>query len=90
MGSGTAGQLWESMMHTTFPEASEKGRENRLRRLAKRFGLVLMKSRRRDLNAIDYGGYMIVEPIRNIVVRGGSPWAYCLSLDDVEEYLTTE
>jgi hypothetical protein len=65
-----------------------KVRENRLRRMADRQGLQLVKSRRRDPRAIDYGGYMLVDPRTNSVVAGaegvGRPhW----SLDDVERYL---
>jgi hypothetical protein len=72
-------------------DASEKVRENRLRRMADRQGLRLVKSRRRDPRAIDYGGYMLVDVELNAVVAGaegiGRPhW----SLDDVEEYLTEE
>lgn len=36
-----------------------KARENRLRRVAKRRGLVLSKSRRRDPGALDYGMYRV-------------------------------
>ena len=68
---------------------SEKIRENRLRRMADRQGLRLVKSRRRDPRAVDYGGYMLVDIATNAVVAGtgaiGRPhW----SLDDVEEWLT--
>ena len=68
---------------------SEKVRENRLRRMAERQGLRLVKSRRRDPRAIDFGCWMIVDPAINAVVAGtevvGRPhW----SLDDVERFLT--
>lgn len=70
------------------PNAAEKVRENRLRRMADRQGMRLVKSRRRDPRAIDYGGYMLVNPEINAVVAGtesiGRPsW----SLDDVEQFL---
>jgi len=58
---------------------AEPVRENRLRRMAKRQGLRLRKSRD--------DGYMIVDPSINAVVCGGSPIPFCLSLDDVEEWL---
>ena len=66
----------------------EKVRENRLRRMADRQGLRLVKSRRRDPRAIDYGGWMIVDVVTNGIVAGteavGRPsW----SLDEVERYL---
>ena len=70
---------------------AEKVRENRLRRIAARQGLSLVKSRRRDQRAVDYGGYMIVDVSTNAVVAGtgaiGRPhW----TLDDVEEYLASD
>lgn len=40
---------------------SQKARENRLRRMADRQGLLLVKSRRRDPRALDYGQYVLVE-----------------------------
>jgi hypothetical protein len=63
-------------------------RENRLRRMAKRQGLTVLKSRRRDPRAIDYGGYMLVDARTNLVVAGGSPHPYSLDLDEVEAHLT--
>ncbi len=69
--------------------ATDKTRETRLRRMADRQGLRLVKSRRRDPHAIDYGGFMLVDIHTNTVVAGtgaiGRPhW----SLDDVERWLT--
>lgn len=69
----------------------DKTRETRLRRMADRQGVRLVKSRRRDPRAIDYGGYMLVDLQTNTIVAGtetlGRPhW----SLDDVERYLTGE
>ena len=61
--------------------------EDRLRRMAKRQGLVLMKSRTRDQRARDYCGYMLVDD-RNTAVAGGNPNAYSMSIDEVEQYLT--
>ena len=69
-------------------ERSEKARENRLRRMAERQGLQLMRSRRRDPRAIGYGDYMLVDGSTNSVAFGSDPHPYSLSLDDVEEYLS--
>lgn len=66
----------------------DKIRENRLRRMAQRQGLKVVKSRRRDPRALDYGGYMIADESTNGVVMGGYPWAFSASLDDIEDYLT--
>lgn len=69
----------------------EKVRENRLRRMAKRQGLELVKSRRRDPRAYDFGAYWLVKITgpgdnwrsRELVAGGDSG----MSLDDVERAL---
>jgi hypothetical protein len=71
---------------------AEKVRENRLRRMAERQGLRLVKSRRRDPRAIDYGLYTLVSDRTNTVVAGterttGRPE---FTLDDVEDWLTDD
>jgi hypothetical protein len=65
-----------------------KVRENRLRRVAERQGLRLVKSRRRDPRAIDYGTFGLVDPATNTLVAGSASTGYGLSLDDIEEQLT--
>lgn len=67
--------------------ASEKVRENRLRRMAARRGYTLQKSRRRDPLALDFGGYMLIDAGTNRAVCGGSPYAYAADLDDVAAFL---
>lgn len=67
--------------------SDQKVRENRLRRMAGRQGLVLSKSRRRDPRAIDYGSYWLSDLYRNYLVAGGE-WG--MSLDDVEAFLNGE
>jgi len=62
----------------------DKVRENKLRRMAERQGRKLEKSRRRDPRAVDYGGYMLLDARTNAVIAGDSPFAYSLTLDDVE------
>ncbi len=61
--------------------ATEKTRENRLRRQAKRLGLALKKGRVRD----DLGGSLIVDLNRNRLVRGDR---FNLDLDGVGAYLS--
>lgn len=67
----------------------EKIRENRLRRMAKRQGLRLDKSRRRDPHAIGYGTYELTDPYTNTVkfydssISGG----FGLTLDEIEDIL---
>src|SRR5262249_38524937 len=68
--------------------ANDSRREQRLRRVAARQGLRLSKSARRDPHADDYGRYRLEE--RNgtgAVVAGGSPFAYSLDLNGVEDIL---
>jgi hypothetical protein len=60
----------------------DKVRENRIRRVAQRRGLKLLKSRRRDTHALDYGLYMLIQPDKNASVTGDFA-----SLDAVEEWL---
>jgi hypothetical protein len=70
-------------------DQAEKIRENRLRRAARRQGLMLVKSRRKDPRATDYGTYMLVNPNRNnTIVAYGLPDGYGLTLDKIEEQLS--
>lgn len=58
--------------------------ENRLRRAADRQGYQLVKSRRRDPRAVDYGRYWLIELNTRGATLGGE-WG--TTLDDVAEYL---
>jgi hypothetical protein len=66
----------------------EKVRENRLRRMAQRYGYRLEKCRRRDPRSLGYGGYELIDVRINGVVLGSNPWAYSADLDEVEAFLT--
>jgi hypothetical protein len=67
----------------------EKVRENRLRRMAERQGLSLVKSRRRDPRAIDFGMYFLVDAQSSGIVAGTEGTGRAnFTLDDVESYLT--
>ena len=59
---------------------SDKVRENRLRRMAERQGLILEKSRRRDRRALGFGKYRLVTDSRQRV-------DYTHTMDDVERIL---
>ena len=68
----------------------DRTRENQLRRTADRQGLRLVKSSRRDPNAIDYGLYALID-----IKYGGTinpaladRFTCSWSLDDVEHYFT--
>lgn len=56
--------------------------------MAERQGLRLLKSRRRDPRAIDYGAYWLVDVASNGVVLGDSNVG--APLDQIEAYLTGE
>src|SRR4051794_67437 len=62
--------------------------EQRARRVAKRQGLELTRSRRRDPLAYDFGGYMIVDPSTNAAVAGtASGRGYGMSLGEAVAWL---
>lgn len=62
-----------------------KVRENRLRRMAQRQGLILRKSRRRDWRANDYGTYTLTNMHNNALEYGQYG---IIGLDEIEKYLT--
>lgn len=69
-------------MHTT-----DNAREAHVRRTAAREGLRAEKSRTRNPQAAEHDGWMLVDATTNAVVAGGTPFAYNLSLADVERHL---
>lgn len=87
MSSRFASGITSSMLSSMATEG-DKIRENRLRRAAARQGLRLVKSRRRDPRALDYGNYMLIELQRNLCFLGADPLqnGVC-TLDDVEDFL---
>lgn len=63
-------------------------REDRARRTARKFGLAVRKSRyRKPALQAAYGGYMLVDTSKNIIVAGAHPSAFSLTLDELEEEL---
>jgi len=70
-------------------DETQKVRENRLRRKAVRQGLRLEKSRRRDVTALDYGGYQLIDPGTNGLVFGElAGRRFGASLDEIEAWLS--
>lgn len=63
--------------------------ENKLRRMADRQGMRLVKSRSRDENAIDYGLYGLIDVQTNGAVNQpiAGRWICSWTLDEVREYL---
>ena len=66
---------------------SDRPREARLRRMARRQRLAVVKSRARNVQSHEHGRYMVIDADRNWVVAGGHPLAYSLDLDGVAEVL---
>ena len=67
---------------------TQKVLENRLRRAAKRQGLLLEKSRRRDLRAIDYGLYALLDAFTGDPInQPGRIGIHALTLDDAKAWL---
>lgn len=64
---------------------AEKVREDRLRRVAKRQGYILRKTRRRDRRALDYGTFSLLDD-RNRIKHGFDQ----VSLDQIERFLTAD
>jgi hypothetical protein len=71
-------------------ERATKLRENRLRGMAKRYGLRLEKSKSRDPSAIDYGLYALIRPETGGTVNAAiaQRWVCSWNLDTVEQYLS--
>jgi hypothetical protein len=65
-------------------EPAEKVRENSLRRRARRFGLVLRKSRARLWSMDNRGEYMVIHANSNTIVAGEK---FDRNLDQVAEFL---
>jgi hypothetical protein len=63
-------------------EPTERALEARARRAAKRIGLYATKSRASE-GVDNHGGFMLVEPNRNLPVHG---WRFELTAQDVIEY----
>ena len=69
-------------------DTSTKVRENRLRRMAERQGFRLVKSRRRDPLAVDFGKYRVETADGVEATRFASTMGWGLTLDEVEHRLT--
>ncbi len=57
-------------MYETNNPSTEKNLHAAARRAAKRVGLQARKSRSRTISLDNYGGFMLVDPMRNCVVAG--------------------
>jgi hypothetical protein len=68
----------------------DKIRENRLRRVADRYGYRLSRSTRRDPEALDYGLYALFDLRSGYAVNPAlvNRFDHSWTLDDVEQFLT--
>jgi hypothetical protein len=85
-----SGSIFCSIVNQQGAEAMNqtvKVRENRLRRMADRQGLSLVKTKRRDTRAIDYGTFKVVDAKTGILDQRLDQRAG-LSMDEVEQLLT--
>jgi hypothetical protein len=64
--------------------------ENRVRRIAKRRGFIVRRSRRRDPQALDHGQYWLTDAATNALVFPSGPGAeWGAELDEVEAWLNS-
>jgi len=66
---------------------TERSREARLRRMAERQDMKLIKSRRRDPRAYDFGLYLLADRRTGAAVAGADAGRHTYDLDDVEHFL---
>ncbi len=69
-------------------DQDEKVRVNRLRRMAARRGLRLIRSRQRDPGGLDYGKFRVEDATGTEPPKFRTGKRYGLTLDDVEKRLT--
>lgn len=61
--------------------------ERRVRRIAVRNGLNLLKPQNPDKRVLEHGGYQLRDVESYEIVFGGKPYPYCADLDEIEAYL---
>ena len=71
-------------LHKPMIEVMKTQREKKLRKQLKNVGLMLKKSKAKNITANDFCDYMILDAANNAVVAGSN---FELSLEDVEDFL---
>jgi len=61
--------------------------ERRIRRIAVRHGLHILKAQKPDAKVLQHGGYMLRDVESFKIVFGDQPYAFCADLDEIEGYL---
>ena len=63
--------------------------ESSVRRLARREGYIVRKSRTRDPDSIHFGGFMLIDSEINGAVLGCYPFEYSADLDAIHDWLAS-
>lgn len=61
--------------------------ERRVRRIAVRHGLHILKAQKPDARVRQHGGYMLRDVETARIVFGDHPYAFCADFDEIEKYL---
>lgn len=61
--------------------------ERRVRRVAVRNGLSMLKAQKPDTRVQAHGGYMLRDEESHEIVFGNSAYPFCADLDEIEAYL---
>ena len=71
-------------------DREEKTREARVRRMVARNGYMLRKSRCRNVDSVEYGLYMVIDPATGGTVNPSiaQRWNHSWTLDDVEAWFS--
>lgn len=61
--------------------------ERRLKRIAGRHGLNLLKPQKPDAQVLRHGGYMLRDEETARIVFGDAEYRFCADIDEIEAYL---
>jgi hypothetical protein len=73
-------------VHKLKGNTMEEMSESAVRHRAKRSGFIVRKSRTRNPDAIDYGGFTLIDD-RNVVVLGGGSFPHSSDLGEIADWL---
>jgi hypothetical protein len=69
------------------PDPDDRALEAKVRRMAKRSEMQLVKSRCRNPESPSYGGYGVIDPWRNWALAGFDHFNYSLTLAEAAEFI---
>lgn len=67
---------------------SQSAVERRIRRIAVRYGLNLLKAQKPDAQVLKHGGYMLRDEETAKIVFGDKDYRFSASIEDIEDFLT--